>query len=163
MTTLYERATKDCTENGPRLQRALSDLSISQTAYRKVVRENKQLRAAAEPGLRDLPPKLRRFSGQLIDAPLVQRHVPCVYFLIRQNTVVYVGQSCNLRKRLADHTRAYDRVLYIPIPKMQLLDVEGAFYSLLKPFGCMARPISDADRDDLLTAIAHNGFVEDLD
>jgi hypothetical protein len=59
---------------------------------------------------------------------------PCVYFLIRDNVVVYVGQSITLAARLRQHTdKTFDRVLFLRVPKSQLLTVERKFIVALKP------------------------------
>lgn len=59
----------------------------------------------------------------------------CVYFLIKDNRVVYVGQSVNIAGRLVDHfrTKEFDRVLYLLVPESELDRTEGAFIRFLKP------------------------------
>lgn len=85
----------------------------------------------------DVPLSLATFSDRLHTLPLVF-HPPCVYFLIRGNTVVYVGQSTTLLARISQHlqgppTKLFDRVVYLPIPKAELLRVESAFIAAIKP------------------------------
>lgn len=60
---------------------------------------------------------------------------PCVYFLIQDNEVVYVGQSVYLPGRLSEHicNKEFDRVFYLPVPRSELGIVEGGFIKALKP------------------------------
>ena len=43
---------------------------------------------------------------------------PCVYFLISEGTIVYVGQSVDLPGRVLTHrkTKEFDQVLYVEMP-----------------------------------------------
>jgi hypothetical protein len=52
-----------------------------------------------------------------------------VYFLIHEGQVVYVGQSVDMRRRLADHigegAKVFDSITFIPLPISQLNVVEA--------------------------------------
>jgi hypothetical protein len=69
------------------------------------------------------------------------RRTPCVYFLINFGQIVYVGQSINLAVRVAQHRsgtngtpkKEFNRVLYCPVAKNKLCDIESHFIKLLNP------------------------------
>jgi excinuclease UvrABC nuclease subunit len=62
---------------------------------------------------------------------------PGVYFLCKDNDVIYVGQSVTPSSRIASHTRdsqkKFDRVYLLPVPQSELNDVEAAFIHHLQP------------------------------
>lgn len=60
---------------------------------------------------------------------------PCVYFLVKDDEVIYIGQSVNLPSRIEAHleTKIFDRVYYVPAARRDLSRVEGALIRFLKP------------------------------
>ena len=88
------------------------------------------------------PPK-----ASVIDAPVSIREIenlrtlphynmtPAIYFLVEEDTVVYIGQSTNPASRVAAHgsTKIFDRVFILPVPRSALNGVEGALIRLLQP------------------------------
>lgn len=62
---------------------------------------------------------------------------PCVYFLIEDGRVVYVGKSSSLQGRITTHIedkKSFTRVLYIECKTEEdALDLEAAFIHALKP------------------------------
>jgi len=66
---------------------------------------------------------------------------PCVYFLISRDEVVYIGQSVQLVGRIAQHrasssgeaAKVFDRVVWLPVPRSELLPLERAFIDTIKP------------------------------
>lgn len=58
-----------------------------------------------------------------------------VYFLIKGQRVVYVGQSVNVYARVASHapTKDFDSFTYIPLPVYQLDAAESLYIHALKP------------------------------
>ncbi len=63
---------------------------------------------------------------------------PCVYFLVHNDAVIYVGQTQCLITRLKNHRRcfwnkSFDRVFYLPTPKEALLKVEFDFIIRINP------------------------------
>jgi hypothetical protein len=62
---------------------------------------------------------------------------PGVYFLLRQDEVVYVGQSLSVLTRIETHRRqgvkVFDRAVYLTMPEEVLDEAEGAFIKLLQP------------------------------
>ena len=60
----------------------------------------------------------------------------CVYFLVKSNVVVYVGQTTELTGRLISHHRDgkdFDHAFWLPVPRSELDAVEGAFIRQLRP------------------------------
>ena len=62
---------------------------------------------------------------------------PGVYFLCKDDKVVYVGQSVTPGSRVGQHVlspeKDFDRVYLIPVPHSELDDVEATFIHLLLP------------------------------
>lgn len=60
---------------------------------------------------------------------------PGVYFLCKNNEVVYVGQSVSIHGRIQSHkhNKNFDRVYLLPIPESELNQIESAFIHYLKP------------------------------
>jgi len=74
---------------------------------------------------------------------------PCIYFLVRDNKVVYVGQSVSLPVRIQTHLtterKDFNRVLYLPVPMYQLNEAENEYIRALRPEYNMAgkKPIGE--------------------
>jgi len=84
----------------------------------------------------NVPKELKALYGKLIRYQDVFIP-PCVYFLVRKNKVVYVGQSTSLPLRINWHKKDgknFDTVYYMQVPETALLDVESNFIAQLKPF-----------------------------
>jgi hypothetical protein len=69
---------------------------------------------------------------------------PCIYFLCKDNKVVYVGQSVCLPARIVQHgkenDKVFDKVFYIEIPKSDLNKMEREFIDKLLPlYNCEPR------------------------
>jgi hypothetical protein len=60
---------------------------------------------------------------------------PGVYILMQGTEVVYVGQSSNVARRIGAHVgdKAFDRAMYKPVAKSQLLTVEARFINKFAP------------------------------
>ena len=53
------------------------------------------------------------------------RKIIGVYFLIKNNKVVYVGQSTNIMRRIPEHSeKVFDNFFYIEVPRLLLNRVE---------------------------------------
>lgn len=59
----------------------------------------------------------------------------CIYFLCRENKVVYVGQALNIHARLVEHHRCknFDNVFYIRVSANRLNIIENSLIAYLKP------------------------------
>ena len=59
----------------------------------------------------------------------------CIYFLCRNEKVVYVGQAENVHQRLVEHmkTKLFDAVFYIRVPANKMNKIENSLISYLKP------------------------------
>lgn len=61
---------------------------------------------------------------------------PCIYFLVKGGTVVYVGQSINLGARLGQHRmdgKEWDETFYYVTTKQHLRRMERRWMRLLRP------------------------------
>lgn len=88
--------------------------------------------AAADPA--DIPEELVPIAHRLRSLK-DGFEIPCIYFLIALNKVVYVGQSTKLFARLLQHRadKDFDRVLYFHYPKEGLSEIESSFIRFLRP------------------------------
>lgn len=61
--------------------------------------------------------------------------VPCVYFLVRGNEVLYVGQTVNLGRRILAHRNVipFERVFYLDVADVEMGAVERAWIRRLNP------------------------------
>ncbi len=59
----------------------------------------------------------------------------CIYFLCKNERVVYVGQSENVHQRLVEHMKSkdFDAVFYLRVPAHKMNKIESALISYLKP------------------------------
>lgn len=64
-----------------------------------------------------------------------ERSICGVYFLVKGDRVVYVGQSTNLSMRIASHatTKDFDSVAYVPCLREDLDLVESLYIHVLRP------------------------------
>ena len=83
---------------------------------------------------KDFPEELRPMFQELSEYSLGQ-FPPCVYFLVRDASVVYVGQSTSLPSRIAHHltNKDFNFVYYMPVIREKLTYVESAFIKYFKP------------------------------
>lgn len=106
------------------------------------------------PALASLGPLLRQASS--LPAP------PAVYFLVRGELVVYVGQSIAMVGRLRQHVTAkdFERVFYVVVPEAELLRVEAAFIRILRPlYNGTASTAATASPEEDEEVIGRAGFA----
>lgn len=75
---------------------------------------------------------------------------PGVYFLVRGDEVVYVGQSVQIPSRISSHRqggKVFDLVFYLTCPAAELDAIESAFIRALKPKLNGNPPKADRSRD----------------
>jgi hypothetical protein len=78
------------------------------------------------------PQELTQFADRLYYTPAWV--FAGIYFLVRENKVVYVGQGVNCGSRSLSHRdKIFDHVFAMPCPRKELNRVEAAFISVLKP------------------------------
>lgn len=86
-----------------------------------------------------VPLELLPISRNLLEFPAALLQIPCgIYFLIKNGVIIYVGQTAGLAKRLTMHSggwekKDFDRVLYLPVPKEDLNEVELLFTRKFRP------------------------------
>jgi hypothetical protein len=82
-----------------------------------------------------LPRALHWLSPHLREAQIVG--AIGVYFLIQNSEIVYIGQSVFIEARggqhIAEDVKMFDRMVYLPLPRSALDQVEGAMIRTLKP------------------------------
>jgi hypothetical protein len=102
----------------------LIDLILGSRLYQAVDPETDQWRS--------IPPSLASHEDRIVE---LGGPAPCVYFLVRDDVVVYVGQTVNLHVRVVAHRRdkQFDRVLYLPTRREDLIQTEADFIARLQP------------------------------
>ena len=80
----------------------------------------------------EMPNELKKFPVK--EFYLGPSH-PCIYFLCRDNKIVYIGQSINVTTRMGAHitTKGFDRVFYMEVKKEDLNRVERELISYYNP------------------------------
>jgi len=139
------------TTNGWRAQLNVRGLRRSATFKTKleaaawVDREEVALRALASgSGYRKAVPKSKLSFVRLLDLlsadEIIAKSDPIlqssgVYFLIKNGSIVYVGQSTDVHARIATHRRdkEFDRVTIIWCPPDSLLKVEAKYIAKFRP------------------------------
>lgn len=98
------------------------------------VRAGKRRGPSCAPTEEDVPLPLLRL-GSVIRRIETTAFPPCVYLLVKNGLVVYVGQTKNLWTRVAKHKqdKMFDEVLYLQVPEPELLHVEDLMISILRP------------------------------
>jgi hypothetical protein len=68
---------------------------------------------------------------------LIYEQVCGIYFLLRQDTIVYVGQSINVLTRIADHKRDgiknFDRIFVVQCKQAELNHLEALYIDKFRP------------------------------
>lgn len=79
------------------------------------------------------PPDLLPIADKLLEIPVIT--FPCVYFLIRNDRVQYVGLSRCFHARMGQHlgVKEFDRILIYPCSDENLEATEVAFIEQFKP------------------------------
>lgn len=102
------------------------------------------------------PEKCSAFATEFVFSHVAKQAV--VYFLFRENTLIYIGQSTGLMGRLHSHSvnkedalfnrgHRFDRVFFVAVRDTDdLADVEGAFIRHFRPIENSGWP-KDRGRD----------------
>jgi len=81
-----------------------------------------------------LPTALHALAGNIFSVDSFR--VVGIYFLVKDNDIVYVGQSIEVPSRVRGHKstgKKFDSAYFIPVPEAALNEVERAFIAVLKP------------------------------
>lgn len=97
----------------------------------------------------EIPEALRPLEGRL--KSFTEQSIPaCIYFLIDDDEIVYVGQTIGLSGRIQTHRKEklglFEQVLYLPVPQSELDRVEQSFIRALRPrlnIACSAADLRD--------------------
>lgn len=84
------------------------------------------------PAANELPPELISLRQSLVSAPQPAQ-MSGVYFLVRDNRLVYIGQSKSVWRRIAVHSVEFDRAFVIPTPESDLSRIEGSLIRHFRP------------------------------
>lgn len=78
-----------------------------------------------------------------------------IYFLIKGDAVVYVGQSKNVHRRISDHlaNKAFDRINVIECPTEDLTKLEMEYIRKLKPILNLVGKTSIGESDLMMGAV----------
>jgi predicted DNA-binding transcriptional regulator AlpA len=110
-----------------------------------------------------IPPALDPVKENLLTAC----SSPAVYFLLKFETVIYVGSSLNPNRRVKDHAagtattkqKDFDRVLMLPVPLGELLEAEKKFVALLDPpLNVNLKPKPPSRRQEAAAAVVMEGL-----
>jgi predicted GIY-YIG superfamily endonuclease len=86
----------------------------------------------------EIPNELKDLSKHLQHLPMhsvTYANVSGVYFLCKDNKVVYIGQSVNVSQRVGNHIscKEFDYVYYVRCPKTELNYLEAKLIEAIKP------------------------------
>ena len=97
-------------------------------------KELKVIKMDPIPNNKSVPKVLLYLKDALHEVPNLSPYCG-VYFLIQDDEVIYVGQSVNVPSQIFQHKldKAFNRVLYLPVPESDLGTVERAFIKALEP------------------------------
>jgi transcription initiation factor TFIIIB Brf1 subunit/transcription initiation factor TFIIB len=79
-----------------------------------------------------IPPQLEPFG---VREHFMAASGPCIYFLCREERIVYIGQSICLSQRISQHVpyKNFDRVFYFNVPAEELTKVESELINYYDP------------------------------
>lgn len=103
------------------------------------------------------PPKIHNLKN-LRELPYTLT-IPGIYFLVKGDEIVYVGQSVNPIARVNSHQqgKGFERAYLLPVPRDRLDEVEAAFIRLFRPklngrhssgAMCTSAPLTDQATDE---------------
>lgn len=74
-------------------------------------------------------------ESKIISTSFSAKPVAAVYFLIRDEKIVYVGQSTNVHARIAEHQKSkqFDRINFIECPEDHLYQLEKMYIQRFNP------------------------------
>lgn len=122
------------------------------------IRESVRVISQREASYMDIPESILPIHKKLKSFDLVD-DVPVIYFLIKEESVVYIGQSGNLLSRVGAHrgNKDFDKVLYFNHPAELLNSTEAALIRFLKPKYNIAQANYEAD-DNHYYSLRELGF-----
>ena len=108
--------------------------------------------------------KLPKEAVELLTKPSLPE-ASCVYFLMHQGQCVYVGQTTNLRVRIADHYREaakeFDGIFFLSVPNDLRLSSEREWIAKLNPKynGTVGRPRNARPNTNTFTGIVSSNVI----
>jgi len=127
-----------------------------------------KLRVLVEPKPPKSPPSSIALFRNLGEIPFAESP-PGVYFLVKDDVVIYVGQSVNCYTRIQSHQdKNFDTAFMIPVPPELLDRVEGSLIRVMRPKlngqsvnGKMCAPCSDIEMSDADIINGYKNRIED--
>lgn len=145
-------------------------LAIVADEARRMLQSERVARRAQVDQLRDRGPdpvltEIRRYAGCF---ERYHDHAwSCVYFLVKRDRIVYVGQTTNLPSRVASHRlnlgTKFDKVFHRNVPRDDLDRVESALIRALRPAlnrGLPSRSPKGESDPDLLVRFLGRSFAD---
>jgi len=76
-----------------------------------------------------------KLARQYLDKLMVVESVTGIYFLVKDEKIVYVGQSTNIFARVGTHKmdKDFDKAVYFECPSTELDDLEYELITVLQP------------------------------
>jgi hypothetical protein len=114
----------------------MSDLEIMQIESRKVPNVIKvQCYDEKVTSNDDVPYEISKIDNLFKLPKSLFNSGSCIYFLCRNEKVVYIGQAENVHQRLVEHlkTKNFDTVFYLRVPFNKMDKIESALISYLNP------------------------------
>jgi predicted GIY-YIG superfamily endonuclease len=83
---------------------------------------------------RSIPAILRALSANVQEF-FIPLSGPCIYFLMREDRIVYVGQSMSIARRIPDHlsSKSFDRIYYSPVQEKEMDGIERTLIEYYDP------------------------------
>jgi predicted GIY-YIG superfamily endonuclease len=114
----------------------ISDLNIMEIEAKKIP-EIIPIQCYDEPITKDdeIPIEISRIHSLFKLPKTLFNSGSCIYFLCREEKVVYVGQAENVHHRLIQHikTKEFDSVYYLRVPYHKMNIIESSLIAYLKP------------------------------
>jgi len=105
-----------------------------ETSYQAILRKYKKINREEEIFKRQSGEALRGLD--YINAISIDpKNTSCIYFLLKKEKVVYIGQTVNPLLRIRDHSRNkdFDRVAFLHCPESKLNDLEKDYINKFSP------------------------------
>lgn len=113
------------------------------------------------PSASNLPPKIHNLKN-IREIPCASI-IPGIYFLTKNDEIVYVGQSVNPIARIHSHQQEkdFEKAYLLPVPREKLDEVEAAFIRFFRPrlngrqpsgTMCTSAPLVDHDTDEKIVS-----------
>lgn len=118
--------------------RRFSDRAEGEKWGEKIEAEYKLLRSQVKSGLLAGPTTKLKNVLEILDLAQPVAQLCGIYFLIRDDQVIYIGKSKDVYSRIAEHRtrgREFTKFSVVPCDLAHLAGIEAAYIKLFKPIG----------------------------